>query len=91
MSESYRPQIERALRFIADHLDRPLTVAEVAKVAYLSEFHFHRIFSAVMGEPVGRYITRKRLEIAALRLAYEPDSSVTQIGQECGYSALLGT
>ena len=88
MSESYRPQLERALRFIADHLDRPLTVGEVAKVAYLSEFHFHRIFSAVMGEPVGRYITRKRLEIAALRLAYQPERSVTEIGQASGYSSI---
>jgi AraC family transcriptional regulator len=87
MSEGYRPQIERALEYIAAHLDRSLTVAEVAKVAFLSEFHFHRIFSAVMGEPVGRYITRRRLEVAALRLAYEPDLSVTEIGQSCGYSS----
>lgn len=87
MSESYRPQVERALRYIADHLDRPLSVGEVAKTARLSEFHFHRIFSAVMGEPVGRYITRKRLEIAALRLAHEPDRNVTEIGQSCGYSS----
>ncbi len=87
MSESYRPQIERALRYIAEHLERPLTVAEVAKCAHLSEFHFHRIFSAVMGEPIGRYVTRKRLEVAALRLAYEPNRSVTEIGQSCGYSS----
>jgi AraC family transcriptional regulator len=87
MSESYRPHVERALRYIADHLERPLSVAEVAKTARLSTFHFHRIFSAVMGEPVGRYITRKRLEVAALRLAYEPDRSVTEIGDSCGYSS----
>lgn len=87
MSESYRPHVERALRYVADHLERPLSVAEVARAARLSEFHFHRIFSAVMGEPVGRYVTRKRLEVAALRLAYEPDRSVTEIGQSCGYSS----
>jgi AraC family transcriptional regulator len=87
MSESYRPHLERALRHIADHLERPLSVAEVAKAARLSEFHFHRIFSAVMGEAVGRYITRRRLEVAALRLAYEPDRTVTEIGHSCGYSS----
>jgi AraC family transcriptional regulator len=87
MSESYRPHVERALRYIADHLERPLSVAEVAKAARLSEFHFHRIFSAVMDEAVGRYITRKRLEVAALRLAYEPEHSVTEIGDSCGYSS----
>lgn len=87
MSESYRPHVERALRYIADHLEQPLSVAEVARVARLSEFHFHRIFSSVMGEAVGRYITRKRLEVAALQLAYEPDRSVTEIGHGCGYSS----
>jgi AraC family transcriptional regulator len=87
MSESYRPHVERALRYIADHLERPLSVAEVARAARLSEFHFHRIFSAVMDEAVGRYITRKRLEVAALRLAYEPERSVTEIGDGCGYSS----
>ena len=87
MSESYRPHVERALHYIAEHLERPLSVAEVARAARLSEFHFHRIFSAVMGEAVGRYVTRKRLEVAALRLAYEPQRSVTEIGQSCGYSS----
>lgn len=87
MSESYRPHVERALRYIAEHLERPLSVAEVARAARLSEFHFHRIFSAIMSEPVGRYVTRKRLEVAALRLAYEPDRSVTEIGQSVGYSS----
>jgi AraC family transcriptional regulator len=83
----YRDAIERAMRYVAAHLDRPLTVGEVARAAHLSEFHFHRIFAAEVGEPVGRYVTRKRLEIAALRLAYEPDRSVTDIAFACGYSS----
>lgn len=88
MHESYRPQVERALQYIAGHLDRPLTVREVARAAYLSEFHFHRIFTAVMGEPVGRFISRRRLETAALLLAYHPEASVGQIALQCGYSSL---
>ena len=35
-----RAEIERALRFIGDHLEQPLTVADVARAAHLSEFHF---------------------------------------------------
>lgn len=87
-SQGYRPRVERALRYIASHLDGELGLAEVAKQAHLSEFHFHRIFSAVVGEPVGRYITRRRLEVAALRLAYEPARSVTDIALSSGYSSL---
>jgi len=88
MASDYRPRIERAIQFIADHGDEPLTVAEVARAAHLSEFHFHRIFSSVMGEPVGRFVTRRRLELAALRLAYEPDRPITDIALSAGYSSL---
>lgn len=79
--------MERAIRFIGENLDRPLLLEEVAKAAALSPFHFHRIFRAVMGEAVGRYITRRRLELAALRLAYETDRTITDVALSSGYSS----
>jgi AraC family transcriptional regulator len=81
------PEVERALRFIGEHLDRPMSVAEVARAARLSEFHLHRVFHTAVGESIGRFITRRRLEIAALRLAYEPDRSITDIALSSGYSS----
>lgn len=83
----HRARIERACAFIAANLDRPMSVREVAKVAALSEFHFHRVFAATMGEAVGAFITRKRLETAALMLAYHPWRSVTDIAMAVGYSS----
>jgi AraC family transcriptional regulator len=83
----HRSEIKRALRFIAEHLDEPITVAEVARAAHLSEFHFHRLFHAEVGEPIGRFVTRHRLELAALRMAYERDRSVTDIALSSGYSS----
>ncbi len=77
----HRARIERALAFIADNLGRPPTVAEVARVAALSELHFHRVFAAVMRASVGEFITRKRLETAALMPAYHPWRSVTDIAR----------
>ena len=59
----------------------------MAKAAAFSEHHFHRIFRATMDETVGQYITRTRLEAAALMLAYRRDLSVTRIGYACGYSS----
>ena len=82
-----RPAVERALRFIADNLGRRLTVAEIARQAHMSEYHFHRVFHSVLGESVGRYVTRRRLETAALRLAYDPMAPVTTIALESGYSS----
>lgn len=82
-----RVEVQRALRFVAENLERPITAAEIARAAGLSEFHFHREFHAAVGESIGRFITRRRLETAALRLAYEPDVPVTQIALSSGYSS----
>lgn len=82
-----RPELERALSYISQNLEQPLTVAEVARAAHLSEFHLHRLFHATFGESIGRLITRRRLELAALRLAYESDRSITEIALSSGYSS----
>jgi AraC family transcriptional regulator len=60
--------IHRAINFIEEHLDRPLYSEEVALCAGFSEYHFHRIFSEVLGESVKEYILRRRLTCAAMRI-----------------------
>src|SRR5262245_33722865 len=87
MAGSNRTAIERSLAFIAQHLEEPLQVSDVARAAHLSEFHLHRVFHAEVGESIGRFITRRRLEVSALRLAYEPDRSITDIALSSGYSS----
>ena len=82
-----RAELQRALRFIGENLERPLSVAEIARAAGMSEFHLHRLFHATFGESIGRLMTRRRLELAALRLAYEKDRSITDIALSSGYSS----
>ncbi len=77
----------RAPQLIARNLERPIAVAEVARVAGMSEFHYQRTFHLETGETVGRFMTRRRLEIAAPRLAYERDRSITEIALSSGYSS----
>ncbi len=83
----HRTEVERALSYIARHLDEPLSVADIARAAHLSEFHLHRVFREAVGETIGRFVTRRRLETAALRLAYETDRSITDIALSTGYSS----
>lgn len=73
--------------FILENLDQPLTLAQVSHAAHLSKFHFHRTFALLAAETVGHFIMRKRLEAAALRLAYERDRDVTDIALSSGYSS----
>ena len=82
-----RPEIVRALAFIGDRLQEPMTVADVARAAHLSTYHFHRVFRSAIGEPVAQYITRRRLELAAMRLAYEPWRSITDVALSSGFSS----
>ncbi|MBM3132042.1 MAG: AraC family transcriptional regulator, partial [Chloroflexi bacterium] len=50
-------------------------------------FHFHRIFGAIMGETLGQFIQRVRVEKAASKLIHNPKKSITQIALECGFSS----
>jgi AraC family transcriptional regulator len=53
-------------------------------VACLSPFHFHRIFSAHVGETVTAHVRRLRLERAAARIAFTGDS-ITDTAMGVGY------
>ena len=66
--------MNRVLNHIDQHLDQPLELAQLADVANFSRFHFHRIFAAWMGETLGDYLRRRRLEKAAFRLASTSES-----------------
>jgi AraC family transcriptional regulator len=82
----YAQRIDRVIDYIRENLDRSVKLEELAKVACFSEFHFHRIFSAVSGETVNTFTNRLRLEKAARLLRYS-DQSVTDIALECGFSS----
>ena len=55
-------------------------------MACFSEFHFHRIFSAVSGETLNNFTNRLRLEKAARLLRFS-DRSLTDIALDCGFSS----
>ena len=66
--ETYNRRIDAAMEYIDRHLDEELELADIARVAHFSPFHFHRIFRAFRGEALGSYITRARVEAAAKQL-----------------------
>ena len=68
----YESRMHRAIAHIDKHLDEPLDLNTVAEVAHFSSFHFHRLFSAWMGETFGDYMRRRRVEVAAMRLSTQP-------------------
>ena len=83
----YTQRMNRVLDHIDRHLDTPLDLAGLADVAHFSAFHFHRVFAAWMGETLGDYLRRRRLEVGALQLARLPQAPVLQIALAVGFGS----
>ena len=82
----YTQRIDRVIDHLRANLDRPVKLDELAKVACFSEYHFHRIFSAISGETLNNFTNRLRLQKATRLLRYA-DKSLTDIALECGFSS----
>jgi AraC family transcriptional regulator len=83
----YARRMYRVLEHIDRHLDERLELESLARVANFSSFHFHRLFAAWMGETLGDYLRRRRLEVGALRLAAQPRVPVLQVALSVGFGS----
>lgn len=61
----YDPKIQQVLSYINEHLSEELRVEQLADLAYLSKYHFMRLFKAQTGSTVHAYVRQKRLLHAA--------------------------
>ncbi|MFF0470702.1 GyrI-like domain-containing protein [Micromonospora zamorensis] len=57
-------RLNEAMAYIERHLDQKIEVADLARIALTSEYHFRRLFSALAGMPLSEYIRRRRLTVA---------------------------
>jgi AraC family transcriptional regulator len=79
--------MHRVLEHIDRHLDQELDLPTLARVAHFSAFHFHRVFFSWTGETFGDYLRRRRLEIAAIRLAGQPKLSIFNVAVSVGFGS----
>lgn len=82
----YKRRTLRVLVHIQQHLNKPLSLGELASMACFSPYHFHRIFKGMVGESVKEYVRRLRLERAASQLKLG-SASVVDIALEAGYDS----
>ncbi|MCJ8298493.1 MAG: AraC family transcriptional regulator [Pseudomonadales bacterium] len=81
-------RVNDALQYIHSDINRNLSAATLAAQARYSEQHFHRVFHAVVGEPVNQYVRRIRLESAANHLMFNPQQAIIEIAEKCGFRSL---
>ncbi|POB00080.1 AraC family transcriptional regulator [Chromobacterium sinusclupearum] len=84
-TDRYARRFGTVLNYIERHLDQPLSVEQLSRVAHFSPFHFHRQFSAYLGVSVARYISLQRLRRASYWLAFQPQRAITAIALDCGF------
>ena len=82
--EEYLRRVNVVVDYINNHLDEELDLLMLAQKSNLSTYHFHRIMKAFLGETLGAYILRVRLETAARLLRYS-DLAIEQIAYSIGY------
>jgi AraC-like DNA-binding protein len=79
-------RVRRAVELMHTHMGRELPLGELASAAYLSPFHFARLFKKVTGASPHAYLAALRIERAKSLLA-TTDLSVTGIATRVGYSS----
>jgi AraC family transcriptional regulator len=81
---SYLESINKAIAFIENNSSRDIQLKDIATEANLSQYHFHRVFKLLTGDTTKDFLTRLRIEKAALKLKHSQDD-IGQISFDCGY------
>ena len=86
--------IFRSLAIIEERIQEKLTVENLAGCIHLSKYHYQRMFRETVGDSVMRYVTRRRLSMAAEELAGKDvsgkDTSILAIALKYGYDSHEG-
>ncbi|MPW27520.1 helix-turn-helix domain-containing protein [Agarivorans sp. B2Z047] len=81
-----RLQMEHIDRYIQQHLQQKITVAQLAGCVFLAESQFHLLFRQQTGLTPHQYLLRKRFN-AAKQLLATPQLSIEQISHRCGFAS----
>lgn len=81
-----RIPIFRSLAMIEERIQEKLTVEKLAESIHFSKYHYQRMFREAVGDSVMRYVTRRRLVLAAGELA-ETDAQILAVALKYGFES----
>ncbi|MFD5636669.1 GyrI-like domain-containing protein [Streptomyces sp. NPDC127077] len=79
-------RLNQAMEYIEGHLDEHIEVAELARIAVTSEYHFRRLFSTLAGMPLSEYVRRRRLTVAGAEVL-GGETTLLEIAIRYGYTS----
>ena len=86
-SNAEPPLVLKAREYIDKHKNEELSLADVAKAAGASVFHFCKVFHKATGLKFTDYVARVRLEDARNRLL-NPNLRISEIAYDVGFQSL---
>jgi AraC family transcriptional regulator len=78
--------IQRAIEFMEEHILDPINYEDVARHVYMSNYHFHRIFSMMTGMTANEYIRNRRLSMSGQELILS-EVKIIDIAMKYGYDS----
>jgi AraC family transcriptional regulator len=78
--------VECAIEAMHSHLREGISLEDLASAAYLSPFHFNRVFRHLIGIPPGEFLTALRFQ-RARQLLVMTSLSITSVCFEVGYTS----
>lgn len=81
----YINSVNRVTNYIEQNLSGDLSLATLAKLAHISPYHFHRIFTIISGESLHQFVLRKRIEKIASRLINKNYTSISELSLNYGF------
>jgi AraC-like DNA-binding protein len=79
-------RIVAAKTYIDDNYHEPIDLDRISQQAFLSRFHFHRLFRQVYRHTPHQYLTRKRMDKAKDLLAN--NKPVIEVCSEVGFESI---
>ncbi|MBI4650232.1 helix-turn-helix transcriptional regulator [Candidatus Desantisbacteria bacterium] len=83
---SNRLEIDKAIEYLYQNLDKKITVDNLAKAACMSPSHFFRVFKNEIGQPPQDYLNKVRMKIVK-NLLKASDKPITEIALDCGFGS----
>lgn len=86
-ADEWLKAVLRSIGMMRENIGEEHSLRALARAAWLSPFHFHRVFRKVTNSTPGRFLAAWRMVEAKRMLAYD-SASVTDICMRIGYSSL---
>ena len=85
--EAYESAVVRAIGHMKAHLDAPLDLEAIARIAAISKFHLVRVFDEVTGTTPHHFLACLRIQ-RAKELLLNSTAPITEVCLEVGYNSL---